>query len=144
MFEFQFCLIAWIDDMAHMFKGSIKPCPQFPEFALSTRLCWSKNVHEERQAPKQIVLGAMNPMYCVLIALSIYLEVYIASGEGRLGVCLFGEAGRSPDAVKGNEQQVLKRDVLDNPVFHRSIQQETLALIPIKSLGLLMLVVVAV
>ena len=30
-------------------------------------MCWSKNVQEERDAPDQILLGAMDLCYCVLV-----------------------------------------------------------------------------
>jgi len=31
-------------------------------------------VKEEREAPKQILLGAISPLYCVLLSMSIHLE----------------------------------------------------------------------
>ena len=99
-------MIAQIDDTAHVRKDSIKPCPQFPDFALITCLCWSKNVHDERDAPEQILLGAMDPVYCVLLGHAIYFEVYIATGEGRLGEYVFCEAGCSPNSVKANAQSL--------------------------------------
>jgi hypothetical protein len=50
----------------------------FPN-ALKTRLNWSKNVEDERDAPWQIVLGAMNPVYCVLCSLGLWLETNLTN-----------------------------------------------------------------
>ena len=115
MFKFQFHLIARIDDTAHVRKDSIQVCPQFPEIALVTRLRWSKNVREERDAPTQIILGAMNPIYCMLLAFSIFLEVYIGTGEGQIGEYVFCEAGCDPDTVKDHASSAQKKYVLKNP-----------------------------
>ena len=123
MFKFQFHLIARIDDTSHVRKDSIRVCPQFPEIALNTRLRWSKNVHEERDAPYQIMLGAMDRRFCVLLALGVFMEVYIATGEGRLGNFVFCEAGCNPDTVKGHAQQVLREDALKSPEFAREIPE---------------------
>ncbi|ETP47971.1 hypothetical protein F442_06230 [Phytophthora nicotianae P10297] len=49
------------------------PNRQYP----STLLCqmrWSKNIHEERDAPEQIVLGSMDPKMCALLNLAVYIE----------------------------------------------------------------------
>ncbi|ETN07720.1 hypothetical protein PPTG_13046 [Phytophthora nicotianae INRA-310] len=35
---------------------------------------WSKNIHEERDAPEQIVLGSMDPKMCALLNLAVYIE----------------------------------------------------------------------
>ena len=45
----------------------------FP-FALRGRMRWSKNVLEERHCPSQIILGANDPDFCVLLNVGIYLE----------------------------------------------------------------------
>jgi hypothetical protein len=47
------------------------------DFALKTRVRWSKNVMEERQCPPQILLDSMDPLFCVLLQLGIYLEEYL-------------------------------------------------------------------
>jgi hypothetical protein len=45
----------------------------FPN-ALTTRLNWSKNVNDERDAPWQVVLGSMDPVFCVILSLGLWLE----------------------------------------------------------------------
>jgi hypothetical protein len=49
------------------------------EDALKTKLNWSKNVQNERDVPWQIVLGSMNPVFCVLISLGLWLESNLRS-----------------------------------------------------------------
>jgi hypothetical protein len=44
-------------------------------------------VHEERDAPNQILIGAMDPWFCVL---PVWLEVFIESGRGALTPYVFG------------------------------------------------------
>jgi hypothetical protein len=65
-----------------------QPNPQFP-FTLLAKMCWSKNVLEERDAPDQIVIGAMDRRYCILLALGIYLEAWMESkSEPQTGIYL--------------------------------------------------------
>jgi hypothetical protein len=47
--------------------------PNF-DFAIKTKVRWSKNVHEERKCPDQILLGSMDARTCVIFHLAIYLE----------------------------------------------------------------------
>jgi hypothetical protein len=94
MFKFQFHFIARLDDTLHVRKDSIKVCDEF-DFTVTTQLRWAKNVHDERDAPRQIMLGAVNPRYCILLALGIFLEVWIESGE----VCSLSRASSSQCAI---------------------------------------------
>ena len=50
---------ARVVDTANFKEEDLKPNPQF-DFTLLCRMCWSKNVLEERDAPDQILLGSMN------------------------------------------------------------------------------------
>jgi hypothetical protein len=81
-------LIARLDDAMELEFEDIKPNLHFP-FLLLVHMCWSKNVNEERDAGKQILLGLMQREYCILLALAMYLEVWIGSGNGMLGTLLF-------------------------------------------------------
>ena len=51
-------------------------------FALRFKLAWSKNVHEERDVPNQIMLGSMDHPYCVLLALAVFFKTHFESGMG--------------------------------------------------------------
>jgi hypothetical protein len=116
MFKFQFHMVARLDDTARLEKRDIKPCPEFP-FALLCQLCWSKNVREERDAPDQILLGAMDPHYCILLAFAIFLELWIGSGEGLLSRYVFGKAGNGAETTKDHAYQSFKCNVLDSNEF---------------------------
>jgi hypothetical protein len=81
-------LIARLDDAMELEFEDIKPDLHFP-FSLFVRMCWSKNVNEERDADEQILLGPVQREYCILLALAMYPEVWIGSGNGMLGTLLF-------------------------------------------------------
>jgi hypothetical protein len=72
--NFQFHLIARVDDSTQLVLEHIRVHDTFSN-ALTTRLNWSKNVDDERDAPWQIVLGSLNPVYCVLCSLALWLEM---------------------------------------------------------------------
>ena len=74
LMDFQFHLIARIDDTTQVILEHIRTHDTF-ENALKTRLNLSKNVQDERNAPWQIVLGSMDPVFCVLISLGVWLEL---------------------------------------------------------------------
>ena len=44
-------------------------CP----YTLKSKMCWSKNVLKERKSPNQIILGSMDPNFCVLLGLALHL-----------------------------------------------------------------------
>ena len=79
--KFQYNMIARIDDTANFECNDLMENAEFP-FALLCKMCWSKNVLEERDAPDQILLGAMDPDFCILLVLAIYLENWIEHGDG--------------------------------------------------------------
>jgi len=91
----------------------LKPNPQFP----FTLLCWMfcfKNVLEERDAPDQILLGAMDRCYCVLLGLGIFLEVWCEAEVGIANPYLFGDTG-DPKKTKKSVYETLKRYVWAKP-----------------------------
>lgn len=59
--------------------SDLTPNPEYPG-TLECKMCWSKNVVEERDAPDQIVLGADNSNFCPLLALAIHLDSAIRTG----------------------------------------------------------------
>ena len=65
MINFQFHVIGRIDDTTQVLINHIRVHDSFPN-CLKTKLNWSKNVRDERDAPWQIILGAMDTTYCVL------------------------------------------------------------------------------
>jgi hypothetical protein len=73
--NFQFHLLARIDDTTQVLVENICVHDSFCN-ALKTRLSWSKNVTEERDAPWQIIsLGSMDTVFCVVASLSLWMEL---------------------------------------------------------------------
>ena len=101
IYRLQMSMVGRIDDTSKALVENLTPNNQHSEFSLLFRLCWSKNVHEERDAPQQILLGAQHPAYCVLIALSSWLETFISKGHIENTSFLFGIHGqRDPILIK--------------------------------------------
>ena len=73
--NYQFHMIARADDTMNVLLDSIQAHPRF-NFCLKTKLNWSKNVREERDAPWQVIMGSSESTYCVIISLAIWLEIY--------------------------------------------------------------------
>jgi hypothetical protein len=73
LIKFAFHLIARLDDSCEFKMKNFKVNFRYPD-TLIGRLRWSKNVRDERDAPDQILMGAMDPYFCVLLALGLHLE----------------------------------------------------------------------
>ena len=78
LLNFQFHLIARIDNMTQVLSSNLRAHDSFPTNALKTRLNWSENVHEEQDAPWQMVLGCMDTVYCVLVSIALFLELNLS------------------------------------------------------------------
>ena len=100
MAKFQYNMMARIDDTAELKMADLKNNPSYP-FALQCQLSWSKNVKDERSAPYQILLGSGDPRYCILLALGIYLELWIESGQGLHSEYVFVGPNEMPAQVNG-------------------------------------------
>jgi hypothetical protein len=80
-------MIARIDDTTQFLMENLTAHPDF-DFTLQSKLTWSKMC--TKSAPNQILIGAMDPWFCVLFALAVWLEVFIESGRGALTPYVFG------------------------------------------------------
>jgi hypothetical protein len=90
-------------------------------YYFNTKLQWSKNVHEERDAPNQILIGAMDPMFCVLVGLGVWLKVFL----GRGGIAeqtpyIFGlnqdvRVPQGGDKIKDAVSDTFAKQVFDRP-----------------------------
>lgn len=77
----QWQLCGRIDDVMKLGKEALLKDFQFP-FCLNVHMTWSKMIREERDAPTQILFGAMDPLICPLLNLAVFLEhEYNASGR---------------------------------------------------------------
>ena len=78
IYRFQTSMIGRIDDCSKFSCENLTRNFQHSEYSCLARLCWSKNVRTEKDAPQQILLGASNCKYCVLLGLATWLELNIA------------------------------------------------------------------
>ena len=69
MMRFQFQIIGRTDDISHIDTNDLNSHPQFP-FCLM----------EERECPPQILIGANNSAFCLLLSLGCYLESRLTEG----------------------------------------------------------------
>ena len=84
VYRFQVSMIGRIDDCSKFSCDNLSSNFQHEEYSLLARLSWSKNVRTEQDAPRQILLGATDPHYCVLLGLSTWLEYSIGiHGAGK-------------------------------------------------------------
>ena len=114
LLRFQYNMIARIDDSAKLQLGNLTSSCQYSSFTILAKLCWSKNVNEERDAPNQFLFGAMPPSYCVLLGLSTWLEYWISLGHGRDTPFAFGIKGiNNPENIKNRASSLLK-SILDD------------------------------
>ena len=93
----QYHLIGRVDDCCNFKVRDPRGHPNF-DFAIKTKVRWSKNVHEERMCPDQIRLGSMDTRTCVVYHLAIYLEEFL--NQHPRAVLLFTEQTPGPNAVK--------------------------------------------
>ena len=115
-------LIARIDDTAQFQCKNLNACDDW-DFMKCCRLNWSKNVNEEWDAPNQILIGAMDPFYCVLLALAIWLEIYLgATGQGGLSPYVF-RFNNNLSVPKGGEKaskfllKIFSTEIFNQPQF---------------------------
>jgi hypothetical protein len=73
---FQFSMIARINDTAKFQAPYLQPFEAYSYFGDTAKLCWSKNVFEECDAPNQVLFGAEDWRYCVLSLLGSCLELH--------------------------------------------------------------------
>ena len=79
----QYHLIGRVDDVCNFKMNDPRGHGDF-DFCLKTQVRWSKNVMEERQCPPQILLGAMDPLFCLLLNFAIYLEETLSRNPDQL------------------------------------------------------------
>ena len=104
-FTFQYHIIGRIDDVAHFEKKNLKTHIDF-DFALQVEVRWSKNIREERQVARQILLACNNPSYCNFLSLAIYLEVFLKIGDVKSSKYLFGGISISADNTKNRAASI--------------------------------------
>jgi len=121
LFKFAFHLIARLDDSCEFKKSNLKASSRYPD-TLVARLRWSKNVHDERDAPEQIVIGSMDPDYCILLGLGLHLESAILEGDQSNFLFHLGRA--TPKLANGFVSGSLRQKVLQHSNFLKQHEGE--------------------
>lgn len=107
----QFSLVGRGDDLMHINILDLMLHPIY-NFALKTSVKWSKNVGDERACPPQILLGAMDTDFCVLLMVGVYLECWIQMGHANTSPFLFsanGDIEKGPAAAGKDYRTKLKK-----------------------------------
>lgn len=102
-------MISKIDDCSKFASMSLTRSFQHDQYSVLARLCWSKNVRKEVDAPQQILLGASDPHYCVLLGLATWIEFSIQT-YGRSNEFVFNYCGsNNPILIEENADTILKK-----------------------------------
>jgi hypothetical protein len=64
------------DDLCHFLIDDARGHPTF-DFAIQTKVRWSKNIGSEEGCHPQILMGSMDPAFCIQLRLVMYLESYL-------------------------------------------------------------------
>ena len=64
-------MIACLDDVFRFQRSDLTLDFEFP-FALTSKMKWSKKALEERDDPNQVILGAMDLVFCAILAIAIH------------------------------------------------------------------------
>ena len=113
----QYNLIGRVDDTAKLRSPDVKPFEQYPNYGITARLCWSKNVMEERDAPTQILFGAMDWRYCALSNLAPWLEHHFTLNPEDNAYYFGIEGKQDPNSIKTSAANQLKI-IFDNQEFN--------------------------
>ena len=106
-----------IDDVSKGQKQNLCPNKDIAHQDLSaiTKLPWSKNVTTKKQAPWQILIGAANSHYCVLLGLAVGLEFMIIYDRYDDSDFLFAYRGSNDeDAIRKKASEILKSILTDD------------------------------
>ena len=75
-FSMQLSMIGRVDDMAKFREEDFQAYEPYPDYGITARLPWSKNVSDERDFPRQPLYGPIDPHYCPLANLGPWLEYH--------------------------------------------------------------------
>jgi len=116
MAVWQYHLIGRIDDVVHFKTDDLKSHERF-DFAMQTRVRWSKNVMEERACPDQILLGSMDPVFCIFSNLGLYLESYLHNFPHSRHLFTTNDASTGPKNLIQAYRSKLETVVIKNSAF---------------------------
>ena len=121
----QYSLIGRNDDICHFEATNPKGHPIY-NFALMTKVRWSKNIAEERGCPDQILLGSMDHSMCLLISLSIYPETFLAQHPMAYYLFIEDIASNAVERLKNRYSKRLTNFVWKSDEFQLTILQSSI------------------
>jgi hypothetical protein len=107
MMKLQFHIIGRTDDITNIETADLRSHSQFTDCAMQMKVSWSKNVLDERDCPDQLLLGAMDDDFCVMVALATYLESKLVGNANRFLFCDHDDE-REPDRLNTRYYRILK------------------------------------
>ena len=119
MYCMQYNLGGRIDDVSKAQKFNLSQNKDIAHQDLSviTKLPWSKNVTTKKQALWQILIGAANSYYCVLLGIAVWLEFMIMYGRYNGSDFLFAYRGSNDEASIRREASDILKSVLTDDEF---------------------------
>jgi hypothetical protein len=91
LLNFQFHMIGGVDDCCKWQRENLGIHDVHSDKCAKARLAWSKNVTDERNAPCQHIFGCVDPVFCVLLSLGLWLEVFLSTvPNGSVQPMVFG------------------------------------------------------
>jgi hypothetical protein len=119
LLKFAYHLIARLDDSCKLMSKNLRWNPRY-DFSLKVKLQWSKNVRDERNCPWQIILGAADADWCMLLALCLALETSISMHGSREFVFNFGK--QTHEAANSYVSKTLREELLGSELFDRLLE----------------------
>ena len=114
--SFQLSMIGRLDDCSKFRLPELLSYSSYPDWCITARLNWSKNVVDERDCPNQVLMGAMDTRYDVLSNLGVWLEYHFELNPGENDF-VFGYSGLDdPIRIKERLARQLK-DILLSDSF---------------------------
>ena len=118
---YQYHLIGRADDTCHFEVRDVRGHRTFSDFALQTKVRWSKNICDKRRCLDQIILGTDDPSWCVLIHMVVYLESFLE--EHPIAKYSFTDSmiETGPNNIKATWSDKLRKIVWADPEFRGAL-----------------------
>jgi hypothetical protein len=112
--SFQLSVIGRLDDCSKFRLPELLSYAAYPDWCITGKLNWSKNVVDERDCPHQVLIGAMDTRYDVLSNLGLWLEYHFELNPGE-NEFIFGYSGlNDPIRIKERLARQLKEILLSD------------------------------
>lgn len=121
MTTYQCSMIARIDDTAKLRTTNLRIHPECID-AYMSRMEWSKNVKEERDAPWQIGIAERDCKKDNVFHLANHLEKKYETRAGRQAEFIFCDSNENPKKVKGRYSRDLRENIVKTDDFKRISQ----------------------